>query len=483
MELGAWGSKLLTPCSMLRVKSFKIDTMKKISQLIILPLLLLAMYSCQPKVIKSEEPAQVGQANYPEWSNDAVMYEVNVRQFTPEGTFKAFETHLPRLKEMGIEILWFMPIYPISEKNRKGSLGSYYSIRDYKATNPEFGTLNDFKALVNHAHEMGFKVMLDWVGNHTGWDNQWMVDHKDWYTQDSLGNVISPVADWHDVADLNYDNQGLRKAMLDALKFWVREADIDGYRCDYAGGVPTDFWEATRLSLDSIKPVFMLAENQDQMDLLDKAYNLNYGWTFHHLMNEVAQSKKTAQAMDSLLIKTDSIYPRNTYSLQFTSNHDENSWNGTEYERLGEAVKTMAVLSFTVPGMPLIYTGQEAGLNKRLLFFEKDQVDWSNLEMQQFYQKLIQLKKEHLALWNGTAGGKMTIVPTTMPTKVLAFTREKDNNQVLAIFNLSAQPVDANIQLGQAGEYREYFSGNTKTLEKGTTIPLEKWGNKIFIKN
>ncbi|HEY3370113.1 MAG TPA: alpha-amylase family glycosyl hydrolase [Prolixibacteraceae bacterium] len=457
--------------------------MRKLTQLLLLPLILMAMYSCHTAPKKSVETVQVGQANYPEWSKNAVMYEVNVRQYTPEGTFKAFETHLPRLKELGVDILWFMPIYPISEKNRKGSLGSYYSIKDYKATNPEFGSLDDFKALVSHAHEMGFKVMLDWVGNHTGWDNPWITDHKDWYTQDSLGNVISPDPGWLDVADLNYNNKEMRKAMLDALKFWVKDANVDGYRCDYAGGVPTDFWETARMSLDSIKPVFMLDENQDQMDLLSKAFNMNYGWTFHHMMNQVAQGKKTAQSMDSLLALTASMYPRNTYSLQFTSNHDENSHNGTEYERLGDAVKTMAVLTFTVPGMPLIYTGQEAGLNKRLLFFDKDTVNWSNLEMQQFYHQLIQLKKEQQALWNGEAGGPLTIVPTTLPKKVLAFTREKDKSQILAVFNLSALPVDAIIQLEQAGNYREYFSGESKSLKKGTTLHLDKWGYQVFIRN
>ena len=457
--------------------------MRKIIQLLVLPLILMAMYSCHTEAQKSVQTTSVGLANYPDWSKNAVMYEVNVRQYTPEGTFKAFETHLARLKEMGVDILWFMPIYPISEKNHKGGLGSYYSIRDYKATNPEFGTMDDFKALVTQAHQMGFKVMLDWVGNHSGWDNQWIVDHKDWYTQDSLGNVIPPNPDWHDVADLNYDNKGLRHAMLDALKFWVKDVNIDGYRCDYAGGVPIDFWETARKALDSIKPVFMLAENQDQMDLMNKAFNINYGWSFHHMMNDVAQGKKTAQSIDSLLILTASTYPKNTYSLQFTSNHDENSHNGTEYERLGEAVKTMAVMTFTVPGMPLIYTGQEAGLNKRLLFFDKDSVDWSNLEMQQFYKRLIQLKKVQPALWNGAAGGQLTIVPTTMPKKVLAFTRVKDNSQILAIFNLTAQPVDAIIQLPQAGDYKEYFSGEAKKLKKGTTITLEKWGVRIYIRN
>ena len=429
--------------------------MKKINLVIYLSLAMLVILACQPAVKKEVPTGPEGMANFPEWSKNAVMYEVNVRQYTPEGTFKAFEAHLPRLKELGVDILWFMPIHPISKKNSKGSLGSYYSVKDYKAINPEFGTMDDWKALVNKAHEMGFKVMIDWVGNHTGWDNQWIKDHKDWYTQDSLGNIIAPVADWRDVADLNYDNPQMRAAMLDAIKFWVKETDIDGYRCDFAGGVPTDFWEQARQSLDSIKPVFMLDENQDQMNLLHKAFNINYGWAFHHLMNEVAQGKKTALQMDSLLAKEDTLYPEKTYALQFTSNHDENSWQGTEYERMGEAAKTMAVLSFAVPGMPLIYTGQEAGLNKRLLFFEKDTVNWSNLEMQQFYQKLIQLKKAQPALWNGEAGGALTIVPTDLPEKVLAFTREKGDSHLLAVFNLSKEAADVNLQVPQKGKYQE----------------------------
>ena len=226
----------------------------------------------------------------------------------------------------------------------------------------------------------------------------------------------------------------------------------------------------------------MLAENQDQMDLLNKAFNLNYGWTFHHLMNAVAQGKRTALAMDSSLINTQNTYPLGTYSLQFTSNHDENSHNGTEYERLGDAVKTMATLSFLVPGMPLIYTGQEAALKKRLLFFEKDQVDWSNLEMQKLYQNLIKLKKENVALWNGSAGGNLAIVETSIPTKVLAFSRIKENNEVLAVFNLSAEPVEAAIQLAKDGDYQEYFSGETKKLEKGTTLKLDKWGYQVYVK-
>lgn len=452
--------------------------MRKLTKLFILPLIAMAMYSCQPP---AKQPAEVAQ--YPEWSKDAVLYEVNIRQYTPEGTFKAFESHLPRLKELGVEILWIMPIGPISEKNRKGSLGSYYAVKDYKGINPEFGTLEDFKNLVNKAHELGFKVIIDWVANHTGWDNQWITDHPEWYTKDSTGAIIPPNPDWSDIADLNFDSQPMRRAMIDAMDYWVRETDIDGFRCDVAWGVPQDFWEAATASLDSIKPVYMLAEDEDHPALLEKAFESNYAWKLHHIMNEVAQGKKSAQDISTYFAESADKYAAGSFPMQFITNHDENSWQGTEYERMGEAVKAMAVFTFTVPGIPLIYTGQEAGLNKRLLFFEKDSVDWSNLEMQQFYQKLIQLKKDQPALWNGAAGGPLSIVETTLPAKVLAFTREKDNSQVLAIFNLSAQSVDAILQLPKAGDYKEYFSGETKTLEKGTSVKLDKWGYQIFVRN
>ncbi len=451
--------------------------MNKIKNLFFISLLALALFACQPAVQKTVEVAQ-----FPEWSKKAVLYEVNIRQYTPEGTFKAFETHLPRLKELGVDILWLMPIHPISLKNRKGSLGSYYSVKDYKAVNPEFGTMDDFKNLVNKAHEMGLKVIIDWVPNHTGWDNQWIFDHKDWYTQDSLGNVIPPNPDWSDIADLNFDSKPMRRAMIDAMDFWVKETDIDGFRCDVAWGVPQDFWDQARASIDSIKPVYMLAEDEDHPEFLKYTFESNYAWKLHHILNQVAQGKKTAADIKTYFGESKGKYAPGSFPMQFITNHDENSWQGTEYERMGEAVKTLSVLTFTIEGIPLLYSGQEAGLNKRLLFFEKDTIDWSNLEMQKFFQSLTILKHTNSALWNGTAGGSMVFVETSVPQSVFAFTREKDNNQVLAVFNLSANPVEANLQLLQAGEYQEYFSGETKTLEKGSAIKLDKWGYQVFVR-
>jgi len=451
--------------------------MKILKQLFFLPILVFAIVSCQPTVKTQKETSGV-----PEWTKNAVLYEVNIRQYTPEGTFNAFETHLPRLKELGVDILWIMPINPISLKNRKGSLGSYYSVKDYKAVNPEFGTLEDFKSLVNKAHEMGFKVILDWAANHTGWDNQWIFDHKDWYTQDSLGNVIPPNPDWSDIADLNFDSKPMRRAMIDAMDFWVKETNIDGFRCDVAWGIPQDFWETVIASLDSIKPVYMLAEDEDHPDFLKKSFHSNYAWKLHHTLNDVAQGKKTAADIKKYYTDSVNKYAAGSFPMQFITNHDENSWQGTEYERMGDAVKTFATLTFTIEGIPLLYSGQETGLKKRLLFFEKDTINWSNPEMQVFFQKLTSLKHNNEALWNGSAGAPMIFVETSDPQNVLAFIREKEKNQVLAIFNLSASQVEASIQLSKAGEYQDYFTGEIKKLEKGSTVKLDKWDYQVLIR-
>ena len=458
--------------------------MKKVVYIFIV----LLLWGCNSSPKKQGESAKidstevVSQAYFPEWSHDAVIYEVNVRQFTPEGTFEAFSEHLPRLKELGVEILWFMPIYPISEKNRKGTLGSYYAISDYTGVNPEFGTFEDFKQLVEEAHSMGFKVLLDWVANHTGWDGPWIENNPEWFTHDSLGNIVSPVADWTDVADLNYDNAQMRAAMIDAMQYWVSEANIDGFRCDVAGMVPVDFWNDARAALDSIKPVFMLAEDEAESDLLHKAFNMNYGWEFHHIMNNIAQGKASADAVAAYYAKVDSVYPKGSYMMHFTSNHDENSWNGTVYERMGDAVKTMAALSFTLPGMPLIYSGQEAGNNKRLEFFEKDEIDWSNLEMQQFYAKLIDLKQQNKALWNGCEGGKINFVSLTSKNNILAFNRVANGNKIVSIFNLSNQVLINQIADDQiVGNYTDALTGETFSLTSATKFELAPWQFLILI--
>ena len=267
----------------------------------------------------------------PEWSDNATMYEVNIRQYTKEGTFEAFSEHLPRLQKMGVKILWFMPVHPISKVKRNGVLGSYYSVADYYETNPEFGTKEDFKRLVDQCHEMGFKVIMDWVANHTGWDNEWIKKHPEWYTKNDKGEIVYPET-WQDVADLNYNNKSMQKAMLKAMTYWVKEFDVDGFRCDYAGGVPYEFWEKARKKLEKIKPVYMLAEDNSSMALLKYAFNSNYGWSLYNDLNSIAKGSKKAESLKSYFLSTIKTYPDGTYPLHFIDNHDENSWNGTVEE-------------------------------------------------------------------------------------------------------------------------------------------------------
>ncbi len=417
----------------------------------------------------------------PEWSYTQVIYEVNIRQFTEEGTFKAFEKHLPRLKELGVGILWFMPVHPIGEKNRKGTLGSYYSVKDYKAINPEFGTLEDFKLMVNTIHKMGMYVIIDWVANHTAWDNQWISEHPEFYTKDSLGRIISPNPDWTDVADLNYENKDLWKEMINALKFWVEECDIDGFRCDVAGMLPIEFWVAARPELEKIKNVFMLAEWDTPEQ--HKAFDLTYDWTFYKTLNAIAKGEKTVKDLQDHLERDEKNYPDYAFRMQFTSNHDENTWNGTVFERLGDGAEAFAVLTCLVPDMPLVYTGQEAGNNKRLPFFEKDFVNWKDHRFSGTYSKLFLLKKENKALHNGINGGKLIPVSSPASEFIFAFTRSKGDDKVLAIFNLSHDEVEFTLE-GEnlSGSYKNYFTGKIETFATRATFNLSPWEYIVLVK-
>ena len=395
--------------------------------------------------------------SYPEKAKDMVIYEVNIRQYTPEGTFNAFADHLPRLEDLGVDILWIMPVQPIGEKNRKGELGSYYSIKDYTAVNPEFGTLEDFKSLVNEAHSRGMIVILDWVANHTSFDHPW-TESKGYHTTDSLGNIIWPEGtDWTDVADLNYENMDMQNDMIAALRYWVREADIDGYRCDVAGYVPMDFWNRAKDSLDVDKDLFMLAE-WDEPEMHDDAFHMTYGWGLHHEMNGIAKGEKTVSDFVSFVNEDFERYPNDAIRMNFTTNHDENSWNGTVFERFGEGHKAYAVLAFTIQGMPLIYSGQEAGLDKRLAFFKKDSIDWSDVKYQSFYSKLAEIKKDNRALDNGQYGGKPEFIDTGND-QVIAYKRIKDDNEVTTIINLSGEPQEVSLPEGISSV--DFFTGET----------------------
>ena len=458
--------------------------------------LLLAVASgCAPKTTKTPSltnspsnnmttaATQAAPNTAPSWIQRANIYEVNVRQYTPEGTFKAFEKHLPRLKAMGVDVLWLMPIQPIGKKNRKGSLGSYYAVQDYKGVNPEFGNLDDFKHLVKAAHEQGMHLIIDWVANHTAWDNVWIDKHPDWYTQKD-GKIVAPVDDWTDVADLNYDNKAMRKAMVDALEYWVREADIDGYRCDVAMMVPMDFWEQdVRAHLDkAVKPLFWLCEAEGP-EFHKAAFHASYAWDAHHLFNDIAQGKKNAHELDGFLAREREKYPTNALRMQFTSNHDENTWNGTEYERMGDAAQVFAVLAATFNGIPLVYSGQEAKLDHRLKFFDKDEIKWNNTPLADFYRRLLTLKHDNKALENAPAAGSFTKVKTEADDAVYAFVREKDHNRVLVVLNLSAQAHDVHLSSAAvAGKWNDVFGTAAAPVEfkEGNAFHLAAWSYHVY---
>jgi glycosidase len=365
-----------------------------------LPVLALALSAAFAPVLASPAPAQQpagAPMAHVAWSRNANIYEVNIRQYTQEGTFNAFAKQLPRLRKMGVDILWLMPVQPIGVKNRKGTLGSYYAVRDYTAVNPEFGTMDDFKRLVQQAQGLGMRVIIDWVANHTAFDNPWTVRHKDWYLKDAKGEIFpvtyteGPEPEyWTDVTGLDWKQPGLWKGMQEAMAFWVRETGIDGFRCDVAAKVPTAFWEQTRAELERIKPVFMLAEAW-QPELHTRAFDMTYGWDTVTVFKDIAKGKADARALKALFEQPPVAYPEHAYRMRFTSNHDENSWHGSDQEHYGPAFKAMAVLAATLPGMPLIYGGQEAGLDKRLEFFEKDPIVWKASPNEALYTWLLKL--------------------------------------------------------------------------------------------
>lgn len=369
----------------------------------------------------------------PDWSKNAMMYEVNVRQYTPEGTLKAFQKSLPRLKEMGVDILWFMPIQPIGVENRKGTLGSYYSIQDYTAVNPSFGTMEDFKSIVDEAHNLGMKVILDWVANHSAFDTKWAKEHPEYYTQDSTGKIIPPNPDWSDVADLNYDNQEMRAEMTASMKYWITEANIDGFRCDVAGEVPLDFWEATIRELRDTKDIFMLAEWDEPK--MHSCFNATYAWGFHHVLMEVGKGEMNLDSIRSFVTAEMAKYPADAFKLRFTTNHDENTWKGTEEALFGPLTHNFQALIFTLPGMPLTYSGQESVLDKQLEFFEKDEIEWKNYELADYFKTLDKIREENPALWGGAEGGDLTWLGDNSANGILAFDRVKGDNHIRVIMN------------------------------------------------
>ena len=414
--------------------------------------------------------------------NGASIYEVNIRQYSEGGTINAVTADIPRLKAMGIDVLWLMPVQPIGKEKRKGELGSYYSVADYTAVNPEFGTLDDLKVLVETAHQHGQKVILDWVANHTAWDHPWITNNPDWYTQNASGKIIDPIDEstgeswgWTDVADLNYDNRELWQGMSDAMQFWLKEVDIDGFRCDVAGEVPTEFWNFVRPQLESVKPVFMLAEAEKPE--LQAAFDMSYGWEFHHLTNEIAKGEKPVSVISDYMKERLNRFDADHLTMMFTTNHDENSWNGTVFERYGDAHQAYAVLSFTIADTPLMYSGQESALAKRLKFFEKDEIDWADYPLQDFYSNLLQLKDQVPALWSGARGGRFeTLEFSADNDKVVGFRRSHAEGDVDVWINLSDQPVA--IQLPESAVKASVLWGSPS--QQGQVLSLAPFESVIW---
>ena len=452
------------------------SSLSRILSLFALGLFMFTAACTQPSTVDSAAP--VSKVTQPEWSKNATIYEINVRQYTPEGTFSAFSEHLPRLKEMGVDILWFMPIHPIGKINRKeneNSMGSYYSVQDYKAVSSDYGTAEDFRAVVQQAHSLEMKVILDWVPNHTAWDNPW-TENKDWYVLNEEGDFIPPLGtDWTDVIQLDYTNEEMRAAMIDAMKYWVAEFGVDGYRCDVAGMVPTDFWIRAHAELDEVKDVFMLAEDGEP-ELLIEAFDMNYAWEYAHIIREIAKGAMTFDRLDSLLAEDAKKFPENSYRMYFTSNHDENSWNGTDLEMYGDNFQNFAVLSATIDGMPLVYSGQEAVLDKQLLFFEKDEIEWKDYALVDFYTDLLALNKRNEALWNGAHGANPMRISS--PEGTYAYQRNKDDFGVYVGLNNTQMAQEISFPLEAGTTYKVYgmdfveYEANSNDV---VSIPANSW--------
>lgn len=451
-------------------------------------LLVLSLAACDNrKEAAAAAPTPI--AAHPDWARDAVIYEVNVRQFTPDGTFQALLPHLTRLDNLGVDILWIMPVQTIGVDRRKGSRGSYYSISDYRTMNPEFGTQAELKAVIDSAHALGMKVILDWVANHTSHDHTWISAHPDWYVRQADGTISLPIdrdgkmTDWSDVAELDFAKPAMRAAMIADMQWWLTDMNIDGFRCDVAWGVPLDFWLESRAALLTVRPdVFLLAEEEGAS--MHSAFNASYGWTFHHELNRIAQGKQPISSLDAYLAKEAAEYPPNAYRMYFTSNHDENSWQGTEFERMGENHLAAFVIASTLANsFPLLYTGQEGRLNKRLRFFEKDTVTFTDTTLVPFYRAIFAAKANTPALWNGADGGPHAKLAGEGGPDTYAFTRSKGDSHVVVAVNMGAAAASyAYRDLPAPGTYRDIFTGRSVELSATGTLPLSAHGFTVLVR-
>lgn len=435
----------------------------------------------QPQTYLRESDVGKTSANFqPSWIRDAVIYEVNVRQFSSAGDFNGVTAQLPRLKALGVDILWLMPIFPIGLENRKGTLGSPYSVASYSDVNPQLGTVADFNKLVKSAHAQGMHVILDWVANHSAWDNPWVAAHPDWYTQDGQGNIVPPNSDWVDVADLNYSNIDMQNAMIAAMKTWVENRNVDGFRADAAGMVPTSFWNRASSELNAIKPLYWLAEDWGNVDLLSLSFLSNYDGSLTSYMESIKQGGANKASFGNQISRRNSWYPRGAIPMTYITNHDLNA-TATEMSRMGSGLNQSAALSFVSSGIPMIYNGQEICYNHRLAFFERDPIPWTTSNCTDFYKKLIRLKTLNAALWNGSFGGSMELLTTSNP-KVVAFKRTKGNSSVIMVMNISSSSQTSQVSTGLSSK-RHYikFSTNSSVITGASmSQSLSPYGFEIY---
>lgn len=417
----------------------------------------------------------------PTWAKDMVMYEVNVRNYTEEGTFKAFEEHLPRLKALGINTLWFMPVQPFGKKNSKGDLGSPYAIQNYEGVNPRLGTMQDFKDLVAKAHSMDMKVLIEWVANHTAWDNTLTETNPEWYLKDANGNFIPPKPDWEDVIELDYEQPGLSEYMQAQIVSWIKETNIDGFRFDVAGLVPHKFWQELKPKMDAVKEVYVFTDGKD-IHLMNDSLDLVYDYDFLPVMEKVAKGAANSTAILNYLTQEKALYGQHKSRLNFTSGHLANSFDGTVFERLGDAAEPFAALTVMLPGIPLIYSGQEVGLNKRLAFFDKDVIAWQSHAFSGVYSRLFALKSNS-ALWAGKYAGKSAWLKTSNNnTLALLRAAKKGDDKVLALFNFSAEPQQISLSDKKAkGRYIDAFNYQQVKLSKKAQFTLAPWSYRILV--
>lgn len=405
-----------------------------------------------------------------DWVRDAVIYSVYLRSFSPSGDFEGLEKRLPELKELGVTVLWLMPINPVGEKNRKGTLGSPYAVRDYYGINPEFGTMQDFKRLLAAAKREGMRLIIDLVANHTSWDSKLMTGHPDWFKKDAAGNIVPPNADWTDVAGLDYAKPGLRRYMIEMMRWWVKDVGIDGFRCDVAELVPNDFWEEARAQLNRIKPVMMLAEGSLPEEHV-RAFDITYSWNIYDALDPLLQGMRPVTLLDQILKNERLQFPTGSLRMRFTTNHDKNAWDSPAVLKFGaDGLRLATVLVNTLPGVPMIYTGEEVANDRKLSLFEKVGVDWSRpRDMEKLWQLLIGFRRAHLAL----SRGDFLRVPSSPDSCMFSFFRAAGNDKVLVVLNFSTEERTASLAVPMERIFPRQGYVKMKEVSTGKTILLQ----------